>query len=214
MGFPEKAYIQGVDGQKKKVEFLINPSEYSVSRSISYRRAESKGSDVPPLEFVTGEGRRLTFELLLDGYEKGENVQRFVKELEALANVDRRTEGAAKKPRPQVVRFGWGHETLFNSLIKSLDVSYILFHPDGRPARAKVKLTLEEVPEQLSGQNPTSLGDPERHGHVVLPGETLDQIAYQELGSAALWTHIAETNHIDNPFELRAGQRLVIEPVA
>ena len=69
MGFPEKAYIQGVDGQKKKVEFLFNPSQYDISRSISYRRAESKGSDVPPLEFVTGEGRTLTFELLLDGYE-------------------------------------------------------------------------------------------------------------------------------------------------
>ena len=64
MGFPEKAYIQGVDGQKKKVEFLFNPSQYNVSRSISYRRAESKGSDVPPLEFVTGEGRTLTFELI------------------------------------------------------------------------------------------------------------------------------------------------------
>ena len=175
---PDKAYIEGVDGARTRVEFAFNPKEYTIAKRVKFKRTEQKGKDVPKLVMV-----------------------------------DSGTEGAAKKPRPQFVKFGWGNETLFKSLVSSVDVTYTMFHPDGRPARAKVKVSLEEVPDQPSGQNPTSGGERGLRSHMVLPGETLDLIAYRELGDAARWHHIAETNGLDDPWSLRPGQRLAIVPV-
>ena len=210
----EKAYLEGVDGSALRVEFAFNPKEYTITRTVKVKRTEQKGKDVPQLEFEAGKGRKMTFELFVDEYESDGNVQDFVGRLEQLAAVDRSTEGAAKKPRPQFVRFGWGQETLFKSIITSLKTTYTLFHPDGRPARAKVKVALEEVPDEPSGQNPTSGGEPGHRSHLVLPGETLDLIAYRELGDARHWKHVADTNGIDDPWSLHAGQRLVIAPIS
>ena len=211
----EKAYIESVDGSVPQVEFAFNPKEYSISRSNKYKRAEQKGKDVPRLEFESGEGRKMTFELFVDEYESQGNVQDFVDKLEKLARVVPSTEAwwKMKKGKPPYVRFRWGRETLFKSFIESLNVTYTLFHPDGRPARAKIAVTIVEVADEPEGQNPSSRGARGRGSHVVLPGETLDQIAHRELGAAQHWKHVAETNGIDDPWALRAGQRLVIEPV-
>ena len=206
----EKAYLEAVDGAGLRVEFAFNPKEYSIKRTVKFKRTEQKGKDVPQLEFEAGQGRTMNFELFFDEYERDGNVQDSVAKLEELAKVDASTEGAAKKPRPAFVRFGWGRETLFKSIIKSLDATYTMFHPDGRPARAKVKISLEEVPDEAAAQNPTSGGLPGLRSHMVLPGETLDLIAYRELGRANLWRHLAETNGVDDPWALRPGQRLVI----
>jgi nucleoid-associated protein YgaU len=210
---PDKAYIEGVDGAKTRVEFAFNPKEYTVAKRVKFKRTEQKGKDVPKLEFESGEGRKLSFEIFVDEYESDGNAKDFVAKLEKLVMVDSGTEGAAKKPRPQFVKFGWGNETLFKSLVSSVDVTYTMFHSDGRPARAKIKVSLEEVPDSPAGQNPTSGGERGLRSHTVLPGETLDLIAYRELGDAARWHHIAETNGLDDPWALRPGQRLAIVPV-
>ena len=212
MANPEKAYLEGVDGAGTRVEFAFNPKEYKVTKKLKFKRKEQKGKDVPALEFESGEGRKLSFEIFVDEYESDRNARDFVDQLEQLVLVDSGTEGAAKKPRPQFVRFGWGHETLFKSIVSSIDVTYTMFHPDGRPARAKIKVSLEEVPDAPAGQNPTSGGERGLRSHTVLPGETLDLIASRELGSARHWKRIAETNGIDDPWALRPGQRLAIAP--
>jgi hypothetical protein len=210
----QKAYIEPVEGSKGKVEFMFNPSKYRVSRSISWQPGKQKGVDVPEMEFVRGEGRTLSLELFVDTYESGGNAQDFVKKLEALTEVDPANEKNDKKRRPPQVRFGWGAQPpQFKAVIKSLSVTYTLFHSDGRPARATVTVDLQEVKDALGPQNPTSGGEPGRRSHMVLPGETLDIIAYQELGDARHWRHIAEINGLDNPFAIRPGQSLVVTPV-
>ena len=105
-----------------------------------------------------------------------------------------------------------GPERFFKGLIKSFAVKYKLFLDDGTPVRATADLTIVEVPDEPNGQNPTSAGATGLRSHTVLPGETLDLIAFRELGSARQWQHIAETNGIDDPWLLVAGSRLVIEP--
>ena len=214
MANPEKAYLEGVDGAATRVEFAFNPKEYKITKKVKFKRKEQKGKDVPSLEFESGEARKMSFEIFVDEYESGGNARDFVANLERLVMVDSATEGGAKKSRPQFVRFGWGHETLFKSIVSALDVTYTMFHPDGRPARAKVKVSLEEVPDAPAGQNPTSGGEAGLRSHTVLPGETLDLIAFRELGGAHHWRHIAETNDIDDPWALRPGQRLAIAPIA
>ncbi len=48
---------------------------------------------------------------------------------------------------------------------------------------------------------------------MVHEGQTLDWIAYQEYGDPAYWRHIAETNDLANPKDLRPGQVLKLTPL-
>lgn len=206
-----KAYLEPLDGGAK-VEFAINPETLTVNRAITYEAGEAKGVDVPPREFVRGEGRKLSFTIYVDEYESKGDAQAFVKKLHAMVDVDASNEGDAKKPRPGHVLFGWGTgtQTQFRGVLTKIDTSYTLFHPDGTCARAEVAIALDEIPEEQPAQNPTSGGFSGRRSHTVLPGETLDLIAYRELGRADHWQALAEMNGIDNPWALQAGQRLVI----
>lgn len=212
-GFLAKAHIMALEPPGTTVFFMFNPSKYTVSRNIMWSPGNQKGVDVPDTDFVRGQGRTIKLELFADEYETGGTVLDFVEKLESLTLVNQANAKDGRKARPPQVLFGWGGAPKFKVVITSLNVTYTLFHPDGRPARATINLGLQEVKNVNGPQNPTSGGEPGRHTHVVLPGETLDLIAHQELGDARHWPHIAETNGVDNPFAIRPGQSLTIAPV-
>jgi len=49
---------------------------------------------------------------------------------------------------------------------------------------------------------------------VVMPGETIDGIAFSEYGDSKRWRAIADFNNLDNPLRLRIGQRLALPPLS
>lgn len=223
MAVLEKAFIKAIDSPNSTVEFQFNPSKYSVNKSVQWKAEEAKGADTPPMEFVQGGARTVSMELFVDAYEGGgsdapafvrnKDVREFVKQLEELTLVDKKNDTGGDKPRPPRVEFHWANgPEPFPAVIKSLNVTYTMFHPDGRPARAKVSLSLQEIGKKLANQ-PGSSGGGGVRSHRVLPGETLDIIAYQELGDSRYWQHIAEINDVDNPLDIHPGQELVITPV-
>lgn len=59
------------------------------------------------------------------------------------------------------------------------------------------------------GQQPRA-GQPSQDEYVVQKGDTLADIAQRTLGSRDEWKRIAEANGIENPEELKVGQRLTI----
>lgn len=206
-----KAYLEPLDGGVR-LEFAINPETLSVNRSITYAEPADKGVDTPERDFVRGEGRKISFKIYVDEYENDGDAQLFVKKLHKLVDVDTSNEGEGKKPRPGQVQFGWGTgtHTSFKAVITQINANYTLFHSDGRCARAEVDINLTEIPDPAPNQNPTTGGNAGRTSHLVTPGETLDLIAYRELGDAGLWKQLAEMNDLDDPWAIRAGQRLVI----
>ena len=48
---------------------------------------------------------------------------------------------------------------------------------------------------------------------AVLRGDTLQSIAFAEYDDPAEWRRIADSNGIDDPSDLRPGQRLLIPPI-
>jgi hypothetical protein len=206
----EMAYIASMDTPGLKVEFLFNPKEYKITRQVGWEGGRQKGTNVPEVEFSSGKPRTLTLSIFADTYEAGRDVRKeFVEKLEKLTMVNKSATND-KKPRPDNVYFGWGATIWFPAVIKQLDVTYTLFHPDGRPARCNISLVLQEVKAERKPQNPTSAGQEGRRSHVVLPGETLDVISYLELGDSSKWRYLAELNGIDDPFGIRPGQQLVV----
>ena len=89
-----------------------------------------------------------------------------------------------------------------------------MFLPDGTPVRADAKISLNQYKDDdvFKKQNPTSYSEP-RKMWVVTEGERLEWIAYQEYGHPRHWRHIAATNGIMNPLDLRPGQVLKLTPL-
>ncbi|OQY24153.1 MAG: hypothetical protein DRJ03_26780 [Chloroflexi bacterium] len=109
---------------------------------------------------------------------------------------------------PPKCKFVWGSFS-FVAVIPSVSVTFTMFLPSGAPVRATAKVDLIQIedPFEQPPQNPTSRSVP-RKVWVVKAGQRLDWIAYKEFGSAAMWRYIAQTNNLDNPWDLRAGQVL------
>lgn len=209
-GSLQKAYIIAIEPPNSRVEFPFNPKDLQLNRAVTWQSADQQGVDAPRREYTRGEPREFTVSIIVDEYERGGDVRKFVRQVEELCEVHPANKGADQKPRPPYVRFGWGAMLLFVTVITRLNVQFTLFHPDGRPARASISVTFAEVFDPMKDQNPTSSGAGGLHMHTVLPGETLDQIAYAELGEARLWRQLAEDNNLDDPLAIAPGLRLTV----
>ncbi len=90
---------------------------------------------------------------------------------------------------------------------------YTLFTADGTPIRATCSVSLEEMPGDPLGQNPTSGALAARALHTVVVGDSLASIAYGEYGDPTLWRPLAAFNGIDDPMRLSRGRSLFVPAV-
>jgi hypothetical protein len=193
----------------KEVPFKFNPKEYTIAKSAEWKSKESKGAKKASMpEFVGPKPSQLTLELFLDGTDGSGDVSGHVDLLfSCLTSAPKARTN--QRPLPPFVQFSWG-KVLFTGILKSINVKYTLFRETGVPIRATCGLTLEELPSDEEGQNPTSGALEPMRTHDVVDGDSLPSIAYREYGDPTMWRVVAEANEIDDPVRLRPGQRLLI----
>ncbi len=73
--------------------------------------------------------------------------------------------------------------------------------------RSNGKVSLMQRPAIESEAMPDSIT------HVLIGGETVDQLAKRYYGREDLWWRIADANPARHPLDWRAGDRLVIPPI-
>jgi len=77
-------------------------------------------------------------DVLVDTSGALENVrEKYVAKIEGLLDHNE------KLHAPPIVEFGWA-EQVFRGVLQSLEITYLLFHIDGKPLRAKLALVLKE----------------------------------------------------------------------
>lgn len=209
-----KARLVEVEGNKSELEFHFNPKEYSLSKSTTWNRPTQKSAKRAAKPEFGGVGpQTVTMELLFDDWEsKQPSLIKDIKQLmDWLSPSDKSRDKG--KPQPQILKFQWGsNESLseFKGFLKSVGVKYTMFKQDGTPVRATANVTLEEVPTDPPGTNPTSGSTEGRRTHVVGASDSLHSIAYAEYGNANLWRAVALFNGIDDPLRVAAGTRLLL----
>src|SRR3712207_2584921 len=165
------------------LEFMYNPTEYSISKSNSWRTSANKGKNVPKYEFQGGEPRQLQMELFFNSYlpRFGEQQKDLRKHLDKLFNMMLIDQSAQTKgqhsgmSRPPKCRVQWGKNTnhlAFECYIVSCSIKYTMFNEQGVPIRATANLTLKEAMdrEDRLPTNPTSLGEPGRRVRQIADG--------------------------------------------
>lgn len=208
-----------IQGQGR-VPCLFNPQSYTISKENAYAIRTVPGASLGRPQFTGGRPRALSLELLLDvtlSRPARPSVRPITDQLFKMMEI---APGGGKGTgsAPPTVTFRWGAVETFKAVPTRLEVQYVLFKPDGEPARAWVRLELLQAAaaDSRSGvskpkaQNPTTRADGRGRRHVVRQGDTLPSIAYDEYGDATAWRRIAETNGIDDPLAVAPGTALTV----
>ena len=211
---PEKAEIQVVDPTRPSqvidtIACHFRPTQVGYSKTANWSSKAAGGHNVPHQTFSGGQAAQVSLELLFDTSATGADVRDTTdKLLKLVLKKD-------KEKQPPLCRFKWGRLVSFLSYVSSVSVTFTFFLPNGTPVRAEVKATLVQYSDDsiFPRQNPTSYSEA-RKTWVVVAGETLDWIAYQEYGDPAAWRHIALTNGLTDPLNLRPGQILKLTPLS
>ena len=222
-----QSYITCTDGTHsgKNVYLTFTPETAISTTGVKWTKTTNPTSDNPDMDFGGGKSGTfkisdITFDATMPDLLKSLNKQgsatggTITADIEQLVKFTEIDESVSDEPRPPKCQFVWGSYKSYSVYVQQVSVTYELFDGNGNPLRAKVTVDDVEAEDDnnLPYQNPTSRSAA-RKVRTVLEGETLDWIAYQEYGSAAAWRHIAETNNLDDPMDIRAGQLLRLIPL-
>jgi hypothetical protein len=199
-------------GVGSRIEFLFNPTTYSIEKSAEWTRSLQPGGRPTAVPTFAGAGpRSMSVEILFDAsYSKTESVQPHVDLLMGLCQPTMMSM-LLGPPSPPFCMFGWGQTLGFLAFMKSVRAEFSLFRPDGTPIRATCAVVMEEIPVGLPGQNPTS-GGAARRSYSTVAGDTLQSVAFREYGKPTLWRAIAAANGIEDPTRVAPGTQLLIPP--
>jgi hypothetical protein len=218
-----KAYLTRKDKPWPIVQFLFNPSEFSVEKSNQFTEVNIPGLPSSLFQFVKGGARTLTMDLFFDTYEKKMDVRIFTDRItgwdsgsmfsklpniaKGLMDID------SDLHAPPVCIFIWG-AYIFPCIIERVTKRFTMFLPEGFPVRATLNVTLKEYKEFKTQVKEISLQSADRtKTRQVKQGDSLWFISAKEYGNPALWRHIAKANSIDNPRVLKPGMELIIPPL-
>lgn len=194
---------------------MVNPHEFTVTKSNQYTSGQVKGRNVPKIEFTQGGAQRLKMQLFFDTYAEGVDVRTHTQGLWDMMMIsDSKKKQRSNKSEPPDVEFRWGRFS-FRAVIVNLSQKFTLFSQSGTPLRTVVDVTFQQVedPENYPQQNPTSGAGPPLKTHIVQAGDRLDWIAHQVYGDATHWRLIADANGLSHPLRLKPGRQLVIPPL-
>jgi hypothetical protein len=189
------------------VEVMFNPEEYTLSRDNNFASQAIPGLSSPLLQFVHGNLRTLEMELFFDTFEQRRDVREVTQQVVGLLDID------PDLHAPPVLRVAWA-SLQFRCVLARASQKFILFFPDGRPARAKISVSFQEFvdPGRENREVKRQTANFSK-AHAVIQGETLSAIAGRFYQDPRQWRPIAIENALDDPRALTVGQTLLIPPL-
>lgn len=201
--------------QRGEIEFHFNPKELSIQKSAKWERKSARNAKKASApEFSGADPCKLTLEMFFDASdsEQGSVIEPVEELFRCCVPTDDTQQD--KKAVPPLVQLSWGSIVSFPGFITSVQAKYTLFASDGTPIRAICTVSMEEMPGDPSGQNPTSGALSVHAVHKVIAGDSLASIAFREYGDPAMWRPLAVANHIDDPIRLAVGATLIVPAAA
>jgi len=205
--------------KKGEIKCQFNPASLTISKQNSWEGEVTPNFNSPWLRFQGGESATYSLSLFFDTHSDDANrdVRYYTNQLLQLT-----LRGAGYSmflvpwSSPPLVTFVWGSIVLFDAVVESVQVTFTMFSPEGVPIRAKADVNFKQSElmgdDFIPAQNPTSRSEA-RKTRVVNSHQRLDQIAFEEYRDSSYWRLLAEANNLDNPFQLRDGQILIIPQV-
>lgn len=218
---PKKAVLKVMSDIKPKhaeeIVCMFNPTEYSLTQTAKVTFTNAPNKPGPTAEYGGANALKLGVTLFFDEYElaNGDITPKITRLLSWTLPMEA-TRKPKQSPTSPLVAFIWGNSQIehFCGYLTSVDVKYKLFSRSGKPLRADVTIALEGANPDYELTNPTSHATDTTQTATVIEGQTLQTVAYIELGKPAYWRAIADLNGIDDPLRVAPGSVLLIPSVA
>jgi nucleoid-associated protein YgaU len=96
----------------------------------------------------------------------------------------------------------------------SLNITYKLFNPNGKPIRAICKVSIRELKEEERrvAEERNSTSDLTQY-RMIKKGDTLPLLCYRIYGHSKYYLQVAQANGLSNFRELQPGDELFFPPV-
>jgi len=206
-----KAIVTPLDGRAagRPIRVLFNPTEYNVEYSANFQEATPPGLSNPVVQFVNGNARVLTMDLLFDTWTDGQsqNVLELTAPLTDLLSID------AELHAPPRVEFRWG-VFRFVAVVEKISQRLTMFASDGTPVRATLSVSFKQyrpIAEQLDDPRRNSADKTKRR--VLEAHDSIWLMAAREYGQPGYWRLIAAHNDVDDPRRIPPGTVLVLPPI-
>jgi Contractile injection system tube protein len=212
-----KLTITTEDGSTQ-IQALYNPEKYSVNKAVQFAEIGIPGLDEPVLQFIRGQNEKVTLDLFFDTTGQGmvDNVTDVRGLTMAVYNL-LKVDTATHAPPRFIIEWGTG-QSLFGQgstsslcVLESMNEEFTLFAPTGEPLRAKLTVTIRLASTVKLQFQETPRNSPDRTRIVmVVRGQRISDLAYQQYGDPTQWRPIADANSIGNPRFLDAGTTLTV----
>ncbi len=208
---------------------MFNPTGYSRHFEVTYCPPKPKGSSGSPSIFSYVKPQEFVMEFLFDGTGVAGPPADFgialsapgiggllpettVKErIDAFLALTYQMEGTIH--RSKYLKLKWG-DFVSHCIMKSADIEYTLFKPDGEPLRAKVKANFKEDFDEKLRIKKDGLSSPDlTHLRQVEEEENLPLMSQEIYRDPSYYLQLARSNKLKHFRRLRTGQTLSFPPI-
>lgn len=193
-------------------DVLVNPENYNLKNKQQYSTTSTtNGSSVQTPKYKGGGEAQFKITLFFDGtgiisYEKVDDQIKKVKDLIYQYNGDIH--------EPNYLRVYWGTQSLFQGRLKSWDINYMMFDPDGSPLRAEATATLiASVSEKKKALEENKNSADLTHIRTVLDGDSLPLMCHRIYGDSSFYIKVALHNKLTNFRAIKPGDIIAFPPV-
>ncbi len=198
----------------------VNPEKVSLKYEIESPDDQAQGTSATEATFGRIKPQELSFEFMFDATGAIPNPDGsspinddgvFEKVKHFLAVV---YEYNGEEHKPNNVQIAWGR-LLFKCVLKSVNIDYRLFRPDGTPLRAVASAAFTgSVEERLRIAIDAPASPDITHTRSVKDGETLLQLTQEIYGDSRYYLEVARANRLTNFRKIRTGQIISFPPIA
>ncbi|OJU27527.1 MAG: hypothetical protein BGN92_14115 [Sphingobacteriales bacterium 41-5] len=194
------------------LQVMMNPENYSREIKMEFTANQGQGTSGNQPRFKLKPPEELAFEILYDntGIIDGNPRPDISDDISHLQDFLMGYEGDIHQPK--FFEFVWG-TSLMKGICPSLNISYKLFNPNGKPIRAICKVTIRELKEDERRVVEERNSSPDlTHYRTVKKGDTLPLMCYRIYGSSFYYLQVANANGLTNFKNLQPGQEIFFPP--
>jgi Contractile injection system tube protein len=189
--------------------FQINPEKQEKSAKPTAKKNTqllSGGKSAPTNKPADVEILKLEFHIDSTGMVPGcDDVTKNINSLRKLG-----LDVNGKIHRANYLKIRWGSDFIFPCIMKSLDVDFILFKPDGTPVQAKLNAVFEEFIDPATEAKLENTSSPDMtHVKTVIDGDNLPMLCYKVYGDSKYYIQVAAYNNMTTLNPLVPNQKII-----
>lgn len=198
---------------EKMGEFAVmfNPTTYSQKYEVEYEDASGKGTSGSTQKFARIKPQEYTFDFIIDGTGVSAEEKDVSKVIEDFLGLT--AEILSDTHRPPYLKIAWGN-LIVECILKSANITYTLFKPDGFPLRAKINATFAENIDDTKRTAQEGKTSPDvTHQRLVQEGDTLPLMTYRIYGDGSYYLQVARFNQLTDFRNLEVGSIVKFPPL-